>query len=741
MPTAPEESLFLGLKKALSPSQLLPSLAGGSVVALFEVVLAVSFAALIFAGPLATFVANGIGLALLGTILCGAVTALLVTLPGTVSGNQEVPAAIMAIVAAAIASQVSGSPEAAFVTVVTAIVLTTVLTGLLFLGLGYFRLGRWVRFLPFPVIAGFLGGTGWLLITGSLGLMTDLSFDWSQLAIFLQEGTLIRWLPGLFFAIVLLLSSRVIDHFLLMPGLILLGTLLFYVIIWLTGSSLDVVRSMGWVLGPFPEQSLWQPITTLDFSLVEWGVIVRQAGSAVTIFLVSTLSLLLNAGGLELSMAEDIDLDQELRAAGFGNVVAGLFGGFVGYQQLSLSVLNMKMGATTRLTGLITAVLCLIMLFQGAALLAFVPKAVVGGLLLYLGLAFLLEWVVAPWSKLPLADMFIILLIVVVIATVGFLQGVSLGLAAAVILFGVNYGRTNVVRYELPGQFMRSRVTRSAQQRQALKPFLDQIHVWQLQGYIFFGTADALLVKIRSRMADPERPPLAYMVLDFHRVTGLDSTAVFSFQKLQQLAEKQNITVIYSGMLPHFQHQLGLALGENGYVGWFANLDEALEWCEDNLLGANGADSAETVPLMLRAQLHQVLSDEAAVDDLISYLTRREVAAGDLLIKQGSAPDTLFFVESGQVTALLERPSQEPIRLETMGNGRVVGEMGFYLQQVRTASVVADSVGVVYELSRQQLAQMEAEAPTAAAGLHRLIAHLLAARATHLVETVDALQR
>ena len=55
--------------------------------------------------------------------------------------------------------------------------------------------------------------------------------------------------------------------------------------------------------------------------------------------------------------------------------------------------------------------------------------------------------------------------------------------------------------------------------------------------------------------------------------------------------------------------------------------------------------------------------------------------------------------------------------------------------------MVADSVGVVYELSRQQLAQMEAEAPTAAAGLHRLIAHLLAARASHLVETVDALQR
>lgn len=100
----------------------------------------------------------------------------------------------------------------------------------------------------------------------------------------------------------------------------------------------------------------------------------------------------------------------------------------------------------------------------------------------------------------------------------------------------------------------------------------------------------------------------------------------------------------------------------------FANLDSGLEWCESVLLQSSNAVAQS--PQMLKAQLQQMLPNESIVDSLINYLTRRDVTAGDVLMKQGSAPDALFFVESGQVTAQLERPSQEPIRLETMGNGR-----------------------------------------------------------------------
>ena len=108
---------------------------------------------------------------------------------------------------------------------------------------------------------------------------------------------------------------------------------------------------------------------------------------------------------------------------------------------------------------------------------------------------------------------------------------------------------------------------------------------------------------------------------------------------------------------------------------------------------------------------------------------------------QGDAPDYVYFVESGQVTAQLERGDQAPVRLETMRSGLAVGEIGFYLGKVRTAAVVADEPCTVYRLSSSDLERMEREAPEGAFAFHRIIIHLLAERATHLIRTVSALQR
>ncbi len=122
-------------------------------------------------------------------------------------------------------------------------------------------------------------------------------------------------------------------------------------------------------------------------------------------------------------------------------------------------------------------------------------------------------------------------------------------------------------------------------------------------------------------------------------------------------------------------------------------------------------------------------------------MERLEVSEGDYLMKQGDAPSDLFFIESGQATAQLEPRGGSPIRLQSMGGGHVLGELGFYLNQPRTASVIMDTPGVVYRLSLRRLEQIEKEAPDAASLLHRLIVNLLAERVTHLVNTVEALER
>ena len=135
----------------------------------------------------------------------------------------------------------------------------------------------------------------------------------------------------------------------------------------------------------------------------------------------------------------------------------------------------------------------------------------------------------------------------------------------------------------------------------------------------------------------------------------------------------------------------------------------------------------------------QALVPGPATTRLVGYLERREFSPGVYLIRQGDMPDVLYFIESGQVTAQLEQPGQQLLRLETMRGGRMVGELGFYLGTRRSAAVVADQPTVVYVLTQDTLARIERDDPAAAHAVHRLVVHLLGERVLHLMWAVEAL--
>ena len=731
------------IAREFHPRRLLASFSAGLVSGLMLIAVGTSFAALIFAGELSDYVPQGIGLALMGTILASILLALFTSLPGTIGGNQDVPAALMAVLVAAIVATMpaDATSQETFLTAVAAITLTTLFAALFFLLLGVFKLGALVRFLPYPVVGGFLAGTGWLLATGAFQTMIGGSQDATLFSLILQPEMLIYWLPGLFMAVVMLILLRRSDHFLIMPGLVIGGTFLFYLLAWLSGTSLAELSEQGWLLGPFPTDGLWQPLILADLDQVNWPVIVSQATSLVAIFLVSSVSLLLNVSGLELVTKQDMKINRELAAAGLANLASAVVSGLISYQWLSLSALNFKSKANNRLVGLIVAGLCTAVLLFGASALSLVPIAIVSALLLYLGLSLLYEWIIDGWSRLPKIDYFIVILILLVTATIGFMEAVAMGLLVAVVLFVVGYSRIDVVRYELTEEIYQSRVYRSRQQRQILLQKGQQLLILELQGFIFFGTADNLLKRIRRRIEDPEQPLPRYVQLDFRRVTGLDSTAILSFARMQQLAESKGFTLLYAGLSAQVRRQLeqGAAGVEQEAVRFAASMEQGVEWCENQILQQAGAGVREQPP-SLSEQLAEILPDAEALSEMLPYFEEMEVEAGYRLIQQGEPSQDLYFVQDGQVTVVIDQGEGDPVRLETMGGG-VVGEIGFYLGYKRTASVIVDVPSRIYRLSRANLWRMEKENPQAAANMHSLIVHLLSERVAHLVKTVNALER
>lgn len=347
-----------------------------------------------------------------------------------------------------------------------------------------------------------------------------------------------------------------------------------------------------------------------------------------------------------------------------------------------------------------------------------------------------MEWVVEASTRFPRADYLVVLLILGVISTFGFLQGVGAGMIAAIVLFVVNYSRTQFVKHELTGAIYSSKVERPAGERQVLREHGDRVRILELQGFIFFGTANNLLEQIRGRVLDAATRPLRSIVLDFRRVTGLDSSAILSFEKILQLAVSRGISLVLTEVAPPMQRQFdNLGLTESRGVRFFADLDHGVEWCEDQLLAK--AVEGRPPPDERLASLETALPSTVDMDRLRSYLEPMQLEAGEPLARQGEPAEDLFFIERGRVTVLLELPDGTSKRLRTMMPRTVVGEVALYLGAPRSSTVVAEERCTLYRLSRTSIERMERAEPALAAAFHRFVARLTAER---LVDATRALE-
>ncbi|HYH27473.1 MAG TPA: SulP family inorganic anion transporter, partial [Actinomycetota bacterium] len=695
------------------------------------------FCALVYGNRFAVHLPKGIAATLAAAALMLLVTALTTGLPQMTTIPQDITAALLAVVGTGIAGVMPARSEAAFLTLIGAVSATAVAAALLFAVLGFFRLGGLVRFAPYPVIGGFLAGTGWLLLKGGAGVVTGLPLTVGSIGDYLQDIVLVRWVAGAVFAVALLLLVRRMRKPLLIPAMIAVGIVAFYAVVLASGSTVAEVERGGWLIGPLEGGTGWEPWSFQAVGGADWGVVASQAPGILAAALLAAVSLLLNLTGVELAVGRDVDANRELRSAGAANAGAALAGGVPGFPALSLSVLTHRMGGRSRLAPIVAAAVVGLTLWFGVGAVGLLPRVVLGGLIMFLGLSFLVEWVWDARLSLAPVEHGLVLVILLVIATAGFLPGVAVGLVAAMILFVLEYSRTKLVRHAMTGDSYRSRVDRASDELAALDREGGSTMVLILEGFLFFGTAQAVLDGVRTRLtADP---PLRHLILDLRRVRGADSSAVMTIARLSRLAGERGFTLVLAGMGHRLQHALargGVKEGEG--VSVFGDPDRALEWCEDRTLEGVGVDPAPE-----GRSLGSWLRDDAgrpiAEDRIAPYLQRLEVARGHELMAQGAVGNDLYFIEAGRVAAELVTPEGARTRIRGIHPGTVVGELGMYLGTRRTASVVAETDAVLHRLTREQLDRMQTEEPMLAAALHRALARLLAERLSASIGTIEAL--
>ncbi len=113
------------------------------------------------------------------------------------------------------------------------------------------------------------------------------------------------------------------------------------------------------------------------------------------------------------------------------------------------------------------------------------------------------------------------------------------------------------------------------------------IYILELQGFLFFGTANKLLDQVRKRVNETERPCPRFIVLDFGHVSGFDSSAVLSFVKMKQLAQAKEFVLVLTHLSPAMQAKLEMEmLTRPDAALWrtFPDINHGVAWCEEQIL-------------------------------------------------------------------------------------------------------------------------------------------------------------
>lgn len=701
-------------------------LAAGVVCGLLAIVLAIGHSTLLARGDLAPFLPAVVGVLLATAAAMPIVTAFLSTIHGHVTTTQEISVVGATSVVAAVSAAYAGDPTqpAYLATVLVSMGITTALCGLAMFALGVGGLGRIIRFVPYPVFGGFLAITGWYLFIGGFETVVGHSMSFARLfEIARDPNAALKTGFAVVFVVTVMIFNRRFGSGALLPLAMAATAVLFNAFVWGAKIPFEQLQDSGWIIRVPAEGIAWPPVGLDDFAMIDWAAVGQGLIYAPLVVLVTVAASMMNVSGIEIEIRGELDLNGELRSMGAGNIVSGLLGGTAGFPAVSGTLISHRMGAPDRLVGIVAGAVALVAVIFAQQLLNAVPAPLLGALLMWLGASLLIDWVIKPLRTLRRQEHAIILIILAVSIAAGFPAGILAGLVAALLLFVFEYSRVDGIRFAATGRDYQSRSLPDSH-RATLERIGGSIVIMKLSGFIFFGTSDRIVQRVTSRVVAAAPEAVRYVVMDFRRVAGIDSSTVMSFERLKRLAERHDLVVVLAGLSDGIAKRLaagGLDLAQLPFR-IEPDLDTAVAWAERRLLAEAAAQSTAT------AALARHLGSEALAEQLRPYCDRVTFDEGDRLIEQGTSADDIFFIDSGEGIVILDVEHGDSVKLMGFGAGTILGEVAFYLSHRRSASAIATTEVTAFRLSRGRLADVEREVPALAAAFHYEIARALADR-------------
>ena len=457
-------------------------------------------------------------------------------------------------------------------TVLVTVCISTIINGVLFFVVGYFKLGNVLHFFPRHVIMGMTAGFGVFLMSTAVESSTGIIMAEQNLLSFvhaLSPSMIYQLLIVLVFEMLLRLTEYFKCSELVVPCMMFFLPLVFYIVLAVSGTSFDEARGNDWLFPETASANWWDTWQLFDFNLVVWEAVALQWSTIFSLAFFTLILVPIRIPSLSMITDDDVNFDEELKAQGVANILSGLMGAVHNYLSYSNSVFFFYVGGRGKWTQLAITAFTLLLFFIGPQIINYVPRLIAGVIMLHLGVDLVVGALISSRKALDSLEYTSVLFIATVVSLLGFVPGICMGVVSACVTFVVQSSRQSSIRAVFSGDTARSNTSWSARQRDKLDIGLallggSSIIVVQLQGHLFFGNVqqvvegieNALIANLTAEDGDTgtvraadnanssHSSQLKYLILDCSFVTGADVNAVTGLLKMRDLiASKYNKTL------------------------------------------------------------------------------------------------------------------------------------------------------------------------------------------------------
>ncbi len=693
------------------------------------------FATILFSGALTPFLPLGVTLILVGWGLLGLFVALTSDSRVHIAAVDEQGVVILASAATVLVGQLGPevTGERGLSTMLAMIAGTSLLVSVSFIIVGHFRLARLLELLPFPVICGFMAGVGWLLLDAAIYVTTDHPISAALPAQLASGDGLIKLLVTVGCGIFMILFMNRLRKAWAFPAVAVLIFGGFYGAVQAFGFSEQQLIEGGWLFNlPAKTETPLVMLKLFSPGAIDFAFLYSVLPEMFTIVFLALLSVSMSLTALSSSGSSEIESSREIKRQGIGNLLCVGAASPPGYTDVAATMLYREFGARTRLMPVVGALTCLLIAWSGGWLVALMPKVLVGATIFMFAYRMVVEWLFERVRGFQPVDFLIVCIILGMVIFVDFMMGVLTGIVLTVILFVLRYSMISAIHGRYSLREYRSSVERPPSINMTLDKHGTSSLVYTLRGFLFFGTANAILDRIKSDLAASPDDHLC-VLLDFKRVTGMDISALNTFLQVKRHCEANGLRLLYSDVPMDIQMQLqslGAVSEDNEMPLFFNDLDYAVEYVEEQILKVYTPGLSR---MTVREQLEQILDNPDRIELIMNALRKVNVREGKPLFLQGDIDNGFYILESGALSAYIETEGSGSHRVKKFGPGSLIGELSMFMpSRKRTATVVADVDSVLYFLATEFISNDDLQDSRLSGAIHELVARALGTRINYM---------